>query len=223
MCIKKGIKTAFSESPKALLFDQLILKVLPGDVIVIQNVGFDTWLFYMGQTKVIYFNEMGVRIINLSNAIGASVAATVFRCCDDWQCQCRLDSILRAKEALDGENDIFLPGSYKLLYNNDESFCYHCVHGEAYTKRGQMAINFCIIPAILTGGGATTVFCFGFTLWLLGASLSPETGISSILIATGIGAWIVLLLSLVPMAIMHYKCYAQLKCYCSTKKRRSII
>lgn len=217
MCIKNGRQIIFIKTKKLSLTAQLLQIAIPGDVIVVKDSSFDLYYFYVSEDEVAAFTELGVLAVSLSRAVGSSRMVTIWRCCDNWKCRCRIESVLRAKDEIEGRTKLFFPGSYQLLRKNSESFCFYCVHRKSITLRGVKGLNYLILPTQATSGAALAGMGIGFTLGLLGGPLAPVSIPVGVGFGTAIGAGVGLLTSLTNGAITHLRKWSRLKCYCSEK------
>lgn len=217
MCIKDGYAIPISTASSTALSEDLLIRAIPGDVITLANPTFDRYFLYLCDGKVAGFSEEGVKEFELFAVVEDSVSANIYRCCDVWKCSCRFESILRARDEITGATHKFTPGSYNLISKNGESFCFYCVHREPYTSRGVKGVNYGIIPASTTGGGALAGLGIGAGLGLLSGPFAPITVPAGAAVGSAIGAVCGLVSSFTGGAIDHWQKWSKIKSHCSNR------
>lgn len=221
MCIKKNKKILYFETTTDLLCEQLSRNAIPGDTIVFHRVTHKAWTLYFKKDVILDFGPMGLLEVPLKNAVGSSIMATMYRCCDDWDCQCRHQATLKAQDALNGSNPRFQSGSYELLTNNGETFCYFCIHGIPYTSRGLKTRNYFVLPVTFGSGAAMAGAGVGLALGLLGGPIAPVTVPAGMGFGAIIGGGTGVIFSLIGGKILQISRYSQLKYYCSNSGHQS--
>lgn len=226
MCIKNGQQIIVMKTDQLSLKAQLLEIGIPGDVIVVNEPSFDQYFLYLDKDQLATFTQFGVIAVSLSQALGKSPMATIWRCCEVQTCQCRVESLLRAKNEIEGRTNLFSSGSYQLLRKNCESFCFYCVHQKSITLRGLKGINYGIVPAKASSSGAVAGAGIGLSVGLLGGPLAPISVPVGVALGAAVGAGAGLLISLTSGAVSHIQEWSELNCFCSEKttdRHKSIV